>query len=130
MRAKAIRNKFEGCPPAIAAIGSPESQTHLSLGMEYEVFALSVFQGVVFLQVVVDVNHITWLPAWFFEVCEATMPHDWICSLPGESLQMVLGPKFVAADEASYNRMVELDSESVTAFWQRVDARARTDDER
>jgi len=126
MRAKAIRNKFEGCPPAIAAIGSPESQTHLSLGMEYEVFALSVFQGVVFLQVVVDANHITWLPAWFFEVCEATVPGDWICSLPGESLQMVLGPEFIAADEACYNQMVELDSKSVAAFWRRLEANAQT----
>lgn len=123
MRAKAIQNKFEGCPPAIAAIGSSESQVHLSLGMEYEVFALSVFQGVVFLQVVVDANHITWLPAWFFEICEATTPGDWVCCLPGESLQMVLGPEFVAADEASYNRMVELDSESVAAFWRRFDAK-------
>jgi len=129
MRAKAIRNTFEGCPPAIAAIGSPESQTHLSLGMEYEVFALSVFQGVVFLQVVVAASHITWLPAWFFEVCEPTVPDDWICSLPRENLQMVLGPKSVAADESSYNRMVELDPESVAAFWQRVDAKVHAEQE-
>jgi len=33
----------------------------------------------------------------------------------------VLGPEFVAADESAYNRMVELQPESVTAFWQRAD---------
>ncbi len=97
--------------------------------MEYEVFALSVFQGVVFFQVIVDANHITWLPTWFFDVCDASVPGDWICSLPGGNLQIVLGPAFVAADESSYNRMVELDSESVTAFWKRVDAKAQAERE-
>ena len=94
--------------------------------MEYEVFALSMFQGVVFLQVVVDANHINWLPSWFFEISEPTTPNDWVCCLPGGNLQMVLGPAFVASDALSYNRMVELDSESVAAFWQRVDALGHT----
>ena len=126
MRAKATRNKFEGCPAAVAAFGSPQSDTNITLGKEYEVHALSVFQGVVGLLIVCDVNLPNWLPAWFFEVSEASVPGDWICSLPGESLQMVLGPKFIAADEESHNRMVELESESVTAFWQRVDAMPQT----
>ncbi len=129
MRAKATRNKFEGCPAAVAAFGSPQSDTNITLGKEYEVHALSVFQGVVCLQMVNDVNISSWLPSWFFEISEATMPGDWVCCLPGENLQMVLGPEFVAADEASYNRMVELDSESVAAFWQRVDAKAQSERE-
>lgn len=129
MRVKATRNNFEGCPPAVAAFGSPQSETNITLGKEYEVHALSVFQGVVCLQIVGNVNIITWLPSWFFEISEATMPDDWVCCLPGGDLQMVLGPKFLAADESSYNRMVELDSESVMAFWQRVDAKARAERE-
>jgi len=129
MRAKATRNKFEGCPAAVAAFGSPQSDTNITLGKEYEVHALSVFQGVVCLQIVGDVNIVTWLPSWFFEISEATMPDDWVCCLPGANLQMVLGPKFLAADESSYNRMVELDSESVAAFWQRVDAKAQAERE-
>jgi len=125
MRVRAIRNKFEGCPAAVAAFGSPQSDTNITLGKEYEVHALSVFQGVVGLLIACDVNIPIWLPSWFFEVSESTTPSDWICSLPGDNLQMVLGPKFIAADEASHNRMVELDSESVAAFWQRVDAKAQ-----
>jgi len=38
---------------------------------------------------------------------------------------MVLGPDFDAADEASYNQMVELDSKSVAAFWRRLEANAQ-----
>jgi hypothetical protein len=41
---------------------------------------------------------------------------------------MVLGPPYVADDEPAYNRMVELESESVAAFWQRVDAMAQTEE--
>ena len=125
MRARATRNKFVGCPAAVAAFGSPQSDTNITVGKEYEIHALSVFQGVVCLQIVSDVNIITWLPSWFFQICERTVPSDWICSLLGGDLQMVLGPEFTAADETSYNRMVELDSESVNAFWQRVDAKAQ-----
>ncbi|HET9129311.1 MAG TPA: hypothetical protein VFO86_00100, partial [Terriglobia bacterium] len=51
MRVNAIQNKFVDCPPATAAIGSPESETHLSLGKTYEVFALPVLQGVVFFRI-------------------------------------------------------------------------------
>ena len=116
------------CPAAIAAIGSPQTNTHISTGKEYDVYALSVYQGVVSLQIVNDLNMISWLPAWFFGVCDSSMPSDWICSLPAEDLQMVLGPHFVAADEAAYHRMVELDSESVAAFERRLDANAKHGD--
>jgi hypothetical protein len=129
MRARATTNKFVGCPAAVSAFGSPQSDTNITLGKEYEVHALSVFQGVVCLQIVNDVNIISWLPSWFFEISEPTMPKDWVCCLPGENLQVVLGPEFVASDESSYNRMVELDSELVTAFWRRVDAKAQAERE-
>jgi len=121
MRARATRNKYQDCPAAIAAFGSPESKTHISIGREYEVYALSVFQGVVCLQIINDADIISWKPAWFFEVSDATVPGDWICSLPDDNVQMVLGPPFVAADKDSYIRMVELDSDSVATFWERID---------
>lgn len=124
MRVKATRNKFVGCPAAVAAFGSPQSETYLTIGKEYEVHAISVFQGVIGLLIVGDVNIPLWRPSWFFEVCDGTIPNDWICSLPGEDLQMVLGPAFIATDEASHNRMVEREPESVAAFWQRVDAQS------
>lgn len=129
MRIKAIRDSFVGAPKAVAACGSPESNTFITLGKEYTVYAIAVFQGVVSMQIVNDVNIIDWLPSWFFEISEATVPNDWISDLPGEDLQLVLGPKFVAADEPSYNRMVELEPESVAAFWDRADAIAQTENE-
>jgi len=121
MRVKMKRAKSEKRPESIAAI-LPETQTFLSTGKKYEVHAMSVFQGMLNLQIVDDLPMINWYPAWFFDVCEVSVPSGWICSLPGNDLQMVLGPDFVAADEASYNRMVELDSDSVAKFWERFNA--------
>ena len=126
MRARAIHNKFEGCPPMIANFGSPTSFTGISIGKEYDVHALSVFQVIVFFQIVTDVRIISWLPTWFFELCELHMPSDWICNLLTGDLQMVIGSDFVATDEASYNLMVELDVDAVAKFWQRTAANSPT----
>lgn len=128
MRAKATRNKFEDYPAMIAALGSSHSDIYITKGEEYEVYALSVFEGIVFLQIINDVNIITWLPAWFFEMREASMPSDWICCLLGTDLQMVLGPKFIAADESTYRRMVELDPEPVARFWARLNDKPSFDE--
>ena len=126
MKVNATRNKFIGCPPAIAAFGSPKSDTNITIGKEYVVFALSVFNGVVCLQIICDADIIAWLPAWFFEVCDTSLPSDWVCNFTGSNLQMIIGPKFVAANESSYNRMVELDSKSVEEFWQQFKTRPET----
>jgi hypothetical protein len=125
MRVRMIRAKSDKRPASIAA-RLPESQTFISTGKEYEVYAIAVFQGRISLQIVDDLPMINWYPAWFFEVSDSSMPNDWICSLLTGDLQMVLGPDFVAADEASYNRMVELESESVAAFWRRLGVNAQT----
>jgi hypothetical protein len=120
MRVKAAHTKFEGCPPAVARKGFPQSQTHISMDKEYEVFSISVFEGVVSLQFINDLKIVSWLPAWFFEVCESTLPNDWICSLFDCEPTMILGPEFVAKDVASYAAMVELEADSVRQFWHRL----------
>ena len=123
MQAKAIRKKFERVPPEVAAFGSSESETHVSIGKRYEVHALSVYSHVVCLQVVNDVEVIAWLPAWFFEISDPTIPDDWNCNVFSGDLQMILGPDFVSRDEDSYRRMVEMHPESVDRFWRRTKMR-------
>ena len=127
MRVRAIRNKFVDAPSAVAAFGSIQTNTNITVGREYDAHALSVFEGVVFLQIVTDARFISWIPSWFFDVIDAAVPSDWMCCLPGDTLQLVIGPAFVATDEASYNRMAELDSTSVAAFWRRIDGAAQSE---
>jgi hypothetical protein len=119
MRVKAIRTKFENCPPAVAAFGSNATPTHLFIGKEYEVFSVSVFQSLVFVQIINDSNHIAWLPTWFFESCDSSIAKDWICTFFSGELQMVMGPSFVAKDLECYNQMVELDPVAVSALRKR-----------
>lgn len=129
MRVSVIHNEFKNCPAAIGALGSPGTRTYISIGKEYEVYALSVYRGLISLQIVNDLDIVVWLPSWFFSVIDSTVPHDWICTLPNEDVQLLLGPDFIAADEPSYVRMVEMEPQPVAAFWRRVDAKAKEDDE-
>lgn len=122
MRVISIRNTFNNCPSQIRTLGySKESQAEITEGKEYEVFAISCWRTVVFLQIINDVGYPSWLPAWLFEVREMLLPSDWICNLFGGELTMIIGPVFVARDETSYNKMVELDAMSVDMFWQRIE---------
>ncbi len=120
MRAKAVRNTFEGYPPAAAWGANAES--NISIGKEYEVYAVAVFQCRVSFQIINDIDHVDWLPAWFFTLIDQTVPSDWVCFSQEDELSLVLGPDFVAATEASYNSMVELELEPVAQFWRRVKA--------
>lgn len=133
MKVRAIRDSYKDCPKAILDhVGFPESVLHISIGTVYEVHALAVFDGMVFLLILEDGQRDFphWNPAWLFEVCDWSVPDDWICNIISgglEGLQMVLGPEFIAKDEESYCRMAELEKESVDAFWKRIEARRKTE---
>ena len=79
-----------------------------------------MFDGRVFLQIVDDVPHIGWYSSWFFDVIDASVPQDWICTTNLNRVQLLLGPPFMAATEEHCGRMVDLDSEMVELFWKRV----------
>jgi len=128
MRVKMIRSLSEERPASIQDLH--ESQVFISTGTEYEVHALVVFEGGVHFQVVDDLPMINWYPMWYFEVVDPTIPDDWICNLFDDVLQMVLGPDFVARDEASYNSMVELEWDATDKFWARLKARSASEDDK
>ncbi|MEI6810401.1 MAG: hypothetical protein WCN95_16900 [bacterium] len=118
MLATLIRDSFADCPKELLAVGySPESQVLVSKGKTYQVTAVARWREAFYLQVVNDANCPAWLPSWLFEVTDKTLPADWICTLQDDDLQMILGPEFIARDESSYTRMVELERDSVAAFW-------------
>jgi hypothetical protein len=96
-------------------------QVYLTTGQVYAVCCIALFEGVVVLQVVDDLRMPSWLPAWFFEVVDRSMPADWICSLFVEDPTLVLGPEFVAQTQEAYAAMVELHPEQVDRFWKRFD---------
>lgn len=116
--------EWQDCPLALQRFAKP-GQTFITQGASYEVHALCVFEGHVAFQIVDDSRLPAWVPAWFLLVEDRTIPDDWICSSFQDEPVLVLGPPFVAKDQESYARMVELDPNQVDAFWKRVDARSR-----
>lgn len=90
-------------------------------GRTYDVYALCVFQGLVFLQIVGDEPRWPiWNPAWLFDVVSPSIPSDWIVGLFDAEPSLILGPEYVARDIESYVRMVELDRDALNAFWSRL----------
>ena len=79
MRVLAIRQTFEGCPPEVLRVaGFPESVTNITNGKEYEAFAVAIWNGVPFVQIICDLGVETWLPKWLFTFVSHDIPSDWI----------------------------------------------------
>jgi hypothetical protein len=108
-------------PASIARLVTP-GQVFVTAGKRYEVFAAVVFEGRLTLQIVDDLRYPAWLPVWLFEVVDPTLPPDWICNLFHDEPALLLGPPFIAKDQAAHASMVELEADQVDRFWKRVDA--------
>lgn len=95
-------------------------QSFTTAHAEYEVHAISLFEGRVFVQIVDDRGHPSWRPMWLFETSDRTVPNDWICNASNEEPGLIIGPDFVAQDSAAYASMVELEPLQKTQFWKRI----------
>ena len=117
MRVRARTKDYATAPTAVRPY---LGQTLITSGREYEVYAAVVFEGIVLTQVIDDSDRPGWKPAWLFEVVDATVPADWICSMFRDEPSLILGPAFVAGSLEQYTAMVELEPEQVEAFWKHV----------
>lgn len=98
-----------GRPPA--EIRPYLGQVAVTTARAYEIHAVALFEGILFVQVIDDRGMPTWWPAWLLDLTDRSLPPDWICNLFPDQPAMVLGPEFVARDQGSYAGMVELDAE-------------------
>jgi hypothetical protein len=90
---------------------------------DYVVHAVSVFDKVVFVQIVDDKDTPVFLPRALFELVSADIPNDWICNIFSDGpLQLVLGPVYVAKDVDSYNAMIDQEFGQVEKLWRRVES--------
>ncbi len=111
------------CPGEIAAT-VPPGQLFLTTGKEYEAHALSVTNGIVYVQIVDESGWPNWTPVWFFDLVDPAIPHDWISRVDHGRVQLVLGPEFVARDAETLSSMASMDADQVARFWKRVNALA------
>jgi hypothetical protein len=115
MKVRAIRNSYADAPPHVLRGASSRTQTHLTVGKEYEVYTISFYQGCLYLLVIVDHGDESFRPSWFFEIVDRTVPKDWQVNLfdDGDLLQGLVGPEFIVRDGESYNALVEMEPEAV-----------------
>lgn len=121
MRVIARQVDWSECPTEIAPY-TTRAQTFLTVGNEYEVHAVAIFKGSPRLQVVDDLGYPSWRASWLFDMVDTSLPRDWICNVLDDEPRLLLGPEFVARNEASYEAMVELEPDQVARFWERLDA--------
>jgi hypothetical protein len=100
-----------------------ESEIDITKNKGYEVHAVIFHGDIPYLQIINDVNCPVWLASVFFEISNTSVPNDWICNIASDEDDqpvLIIGPEFIARDVLAYDRMVELEPEAVTLFWERI----------
>lgn len=115
MKVRAIRNSYADAPPHVAWGTSPRSQTHLTVGKEYDVYTISFYKACLCLLVIDDFGTESFKPSWFFEIVDRKVPKDWQVNLfdDGDRLQGLIGPEFIVRDGESYDALIEQEPEAV-----------------
>ena len=118
MKVRAVWNKYIDRPAHIARDGGgPQSQSHLTIGKEYDVYAISFYDGCLKLLIIDDTETESLKPSWFFEIVDRSLPHDWEINLfKDEEPQGIIGPEFFVRDGESYNALVEEHPDAVEKF--------------
>lgn len=120
MRVRAIDVEWSKLEPAVMRFVS-KSQTLLTPGTEYDVHAVSVYKGVVFVLVVDDLKTPVFYPSALFETACTETPRDWKCNLiRKDGVDLVLGPDFVARDLNAYNSMVDQEFDQAIRLRDRI----------
>jgi hypothetical protein len=105
-------------------------QLFFTEGQTYVVHAVSVYDGVAFVQVVDDLQTPLFRPRTLFETHDPTIPSDWILNVFQHGpIQLVMGPPFVARDLESYNAMIDQREPQMTQFWKSVDSDKSSSDD-
>ena len=121
MIVRAIADSLKDAPEEVFRVGHTRASVlHISKDKEYVVYAVSLFKGLLYYQIVDDTGIISWRLYCVFTVVDRALPPDWECNVFPGSVRLVMGPAFICESEAAYSAMVELEPDQVERFWQRV----------
>jgi hypothetical protein len=105
------------CPPAVEPYAR---DPNLTPGREYDVHAVSVYEGVASVLVIDDADYPGWLPTWLFTPTEHSIPSDWLCNSFPDWPDLLVGPDFIAGSQEGYRAMVELELPQVLRLRLRI----------
>jgi hypothetical protein len=107
-----------------------KSAFSVSVGKEYEVFAMSLWSGVMLL-LLADEHHLpNWFPMELFSWSDASLPAGWsfVPSLANEhGLQALWGYQRLTTDASHYDGLVERDPEALRHFYEEERLRRQRD---
>jgi hypothetical protein len=116
MQSEAVQINWSSLPSEIQPFIS-ETQTALTPGRMYSIFAISVYRRVMFFLIVDDLNMPVFVPSILFRRLTTNLPSDWVCSTSlGHEVDLVLGPEFIAQSLEGYNAMVDQERDAVEAL--------------
>jgi hypothetical protein len=131
MRVTCISKNGESLSDQLIRVGyTVKSDFSLSVGKEYEVFAMSLWCGVILL-LLADEHHLpNWFPMELFSLSDSGVPADWsfLPSLANEKgLQALWGYKRLITDTSHYDDLIERDPTALRHFYGEECLRRRCD---
>lgn len=106
----------------LLALGyTPQSNFTVSIGREYRVYAMSLWQGVIFVLLKDDTGLPNWFPIPLFTVTDSRLPENWLFSSHNgdeSRLRALWGYDKLVTDVAHYDLLIERDPEALKIFYE------------
>ncbi|QOK94357.1 hypothetical protein HF908_23540 (plasmid) [Ralstonia pseudosolanacearum] len=109
---------------------TPQSSFTVSVGREYRVFAMALWQGVMLLLLADDHHLPNWFPMCLFSVSDSRLPDEWsFCSTESNEgeLQALWGYEQLIADTTHYDGLLEREPEALRYFYEEETRRLNLD---
>ena len=92
---------------------------HVSIGKEYWVFAMAVFQSVLILLLIDDTNKPNWYGIELFSVTDSQVPTNWLFSTSianDHGVEAIWGYERLISDPEHYGALIERDPSALEVF--------------
>jgi hypothetical protein len=98
-----------------------ETVFHVSIGKEYEVFAMALWQSVIIVLVLDETKKPNWYSIELFSVADGRLPGDWMFnSLANDErgVEAIWGYEAMVSDPRHYEALIERDRNALDIFEQ------------
>lgn len=131
MRVICNSNSGQSLPSRMLSSGHTlQSSFTVSIGREYHVFAMALWQGVILLLLADDHHLPNWFPMCLFSANDPRLPDEWSfwsAESDEEGLQALWGYKQLIANATHYDGLLEREPEALRYFYEEETRRLNLD---
>jgi hypothetical protein len=116
--------------PLRSAFHTAESTFHLSVGTDYAILGLGLFEGTLLALVLDETGKPNWLPVGLFDLADAEMPEEWHFSVvdpgaasgvaPANGWMALWGYAELVQNQVHREKLIERDGEALEVFFREV----------